>query len=100
MKKGLWIAIFMILIHLHLSKATTTWNNNDNLVGTDLESEFFFVSHGARMLYDVSQSLTGKTGNSNGAAVNCPQSQGYRSCLPSQNGSGPRQRCGDYTRTC
>ena len=52
------------------------------------------------MLYDVSQSVSGQTGNSNNAAVNCPESNGYRSCLPSQNGGGPNQNCGDYTRTC
>ncbi|XP_027359143.1 uncharacterized protein LOC113867845 [Abrus precatorius] len=111
MKKGLSLVLLIILIHLHLSKATT-WkmvNGNskgcvggteDCLVDIDLESEFSFGSHVARMLYDVSQSTTGRTGNRNGASVNCPQTQNYRSCLPSPNGGGPRQRCGDYTRTC
>ncbi|KAK7316283.1 hypothetical protein VNO77_35208 [Canavalia gladiata] len=111
MKNGFSLVLFIIVIHLHLSKATTAWkvvNGNHNggcgggdcLINMDLESEFSFGSHVARMLYDVSQSVTGRTGNNNGASVNCPQSQGYRNCLPSQNGGGPRQRCGDYTRTC
>ncbi|XP_061366521.1 uncharacterized protein LOC133309735 [Gastrolobium bilobum] len=115
MKKGLSLAFLVMLIHLHLSGATTSWkvvNGNhhkgcvggaaveDCLIGKDLESEFSLGSHTARMLYDFSQSVTGRSGNSNGGSVNCPQSRGYRSCLPSQNGGGPRQQCGDYTRTC
>lgn len=105
MKKGLTLAFLIIVIHLHLIKATSSWdlkgcNSEDCLIGYDLESEFSMSSHAARMLYDVSQSQTGRTGNSNGAAVNCQQKKGYRSCLPSANGSGSRQRCGDYNRAC
>ncbi|KAK7381234.1 hypothetical protein VNO78_33765 [Psophocarpus tetragonolobus] len=100
MKKGLSFVLVILLIHFHASIAATWKEVNDNLVTYDLESEFSFGSHVARMLYDVSQSVSGKTGNSNNQAVNCPQSNNYRSCLPSQNGGGPNQRCGDYTRNC
>jgi len=57
-------------------------------------------SHAARMLLDLSQTQTGRTGNNNGAAVKCPVLQGYRTCLPSQNGGGPNNRCGTYNRVC
>ncbi|KAJ1381955.1 hypothetical protein SESBI_44689 [Sesbania bispinosa] len=101
MKKGLSLALLIILIHLHLSKAIVKdCASEDCLIGYDLESEFSLSSHAARMLYDVSTSKAGKTGNKNGAAVNCRQSKGYRSCLPSRNGGGPNQRCGTFTRTC
>ncbi|KAK7370176.1 hypothetical protein VNO78_33768 [Psophocarpus tetragonolobus] len=67
--------------------------------GNDLESEFSFGSHVARMLYDVSQSMSGKTGNAENKAVRCPEKKNYRSCLPDPNGKGPRP-CGDYNRGC
>ncbi|KAJ1381956.1 hypothetical protein SESBI_44690 [Sesbania bispinosa] len=101
MKKGLSLAFLIILIHLHLCRATVKGcTSEDCLIGSNLESEFSLSSHAARMLYDVSTSQTGRTGNRNGAAVSCGQSQSSRSCLPSKNGGGPNQRCGDYTRTC
>jgi len=65
-----------------------------------LESEFSFGSHAARMLYDVSKSKSGKTGNQNNQAVDCPQTAPYRSCLPSKNGGGPNKNCAEYTRNC
>jgi len=52
------------------------------------------------MLYDVSQSQSGKTGNKNNKAVDCPIIKGYRSCVPSKNGGGPNKNCADYTRNC
>jgi len=52
------------------------------------------------MLYDVSLSVCGKTGNSNNKAVFCPELFSYRSCLPEPNGGGPRRFCADYTRGC
>ncbi|KAJ1382327.1 hypothetical protein SESBI_44331 [Sesbania bispinosa] len=101
MKKGLSLALLIILIHLHLSKAIVKdCTSEDCLIGYDMESEFSLSSHAARMLYDVSRSNTGRTGNRNGAAVNCGQSRSSRSCLPSRNGGGRRQKCGDYTRVC
>ncbi|TKY50170.1 hypothetical protein E2542_SST27626 [Spatholobus suberectus] len=99
MKKGLSFALLIILIHYEVAKGANCVTE-DCLIGNDLESEFSFGSHVARMLYDVSQSVTGKTGNGNNQAVNCPQSRGYRSCLPSQNGGGPNNRCNDYNRIC
>nr|ACU15723.1 unknown [Glycine max] len=103
MKKGLSFVLLLILVIIHYKVANANNNNcvtEDCLIGHSLESEFSFGSHVARMLYDVSQSVSGQTGNSNNAAVNCPESNGYRSCLSSQNGGGPNQNCGDYTRTC
>ncbi|KAG4914696.1 hypothetical protein JHK87_052253 [Glycine soja] len=88
MKKGLLIVLLIIQIHYNVV-----------VNGNELESEFSFDSHVARMLYDVSLSVSGKTGNRYNKAVRCPQSKGYRSCLPSRNGRrGPRQRCADFTR--
>ncbi|CAJ1947148.1 unnamed protein product [Sphenostylis stenocarpa] len=96
--KGLYFMLVIIVINFHLSMATP-WKEIDS-ISNDLESEFSFSSHVARMLYDVSQSLVGQTGNSDNQAVDCPQTDGYRSCLPSQNGGGPNKNCGDYTRDC
>ncbi|KAL9323540.1 hypothetical protein ACSQ67_008397 [Phaseolus vulgaris] len=96
--KGLFYLVLVItLIHFHLSMATP-WKEI-NSISSEVESEFLFGSHVARMLYDVSQSVSGQTGNSNNQAVDCPQSNGYRSCLPSQNGSSliPRLSCGTST---
>ena len=104
MKKGFSLVLLILLIQYN---NVVNANNNKNcvtedcLIGNkDLESEFYFGSHVARMLYDVSQSVSGKTGNKNNKAVNCPNKQGYRSCVPSKNGGGPKQSCGDYTRVC
>ncbi|KAK7371529.1 hypothetical protein VNO78_36408 [Psophocarpus tetragonolobus] len=99
MKKGLSFVLLILLIHYNVVKGKNC-DTEDCLIGYDLDSEFSFGSHVARMLYDVSQSVSGKTGNSNNQAVNCPQSNNYRSCLPSQNGGGPNQNCGQYTRNC
>lgn len=90
MKKGLLIVLLIIQIHYNVV-----------VNGNELESEFSFDSHVARMLYDVSVSVCGKTGNSYNKAVRCPQTLNYRSCLPSRNGRrGPRQCCGDFSRIC
>ena len=97
--KGLFYLVLVItLIHFHLSMATP-WKEI-NSISSEVESEFLFGSHVARMLYDVSQSVSGQTGNSNNQAVDCPQSNGYRSCLPSQNGGGANKNCADFTRNC
>ncbi|RZB46261.1 hypothetical protein D0Y65_050329 [Glycine soja] len=101
MNKGLSFVLLILLIHYNNVVNANNKNcvTEDCLIGNnDLESEFYFGSHVARMLYDVSQSVSGQTGNSNNKAVNCPQSNGYRTCLPSKNGGGPNQSCGDYTR--
>ncbi|XP_054816862.1 uncharacterized protein LOC129316457 [Prosopis cineraria] len=102
----------MMMVQADLSRATSSEKVNgsfttacghgsfDCVVGDDLEMEFPVDSRVARMLYDISQSTTSRTSNANQASVNCPQNQGYRSCLPSSNGGAPRQRCGDYTRSC
>ncbi|KAG4911741.1 hypothetical protein JHK87_052255 [Glycine soja] len=103
MNKGLSFVLLILLIHYNNVVNANNKNcvTEDCLIGNnDLESEFYFGSHVARMLYDVSQSVSGQTGNSNNKAVNCPQSNGYRTCLPSKNGGGPNQSCGDYTRVC
>ncbi|RDX89349.1 hypothetical protein CR513_28924, partial [Mucuna pruriens] len=92
MKKGVLFAVLILLIHYKVvngNKCAT----EDCLIGNHLESEFSFASHVARMLYDVGNSQTGQTGNSNNAAVKCPQSGSYRSCLPSQNGGGSNSNC-------
>ncbi|XP_020235738.1 uncharacterized protein LOC109815425 [Cajanus cajan] len=108
MKKGLLLA-FLVLVMIHDKLMMVNANSNkcvteDCLIGNhmemEMESEFWFGSHVARMLYDVSQSVNGQTGNRNNKAVNCPTSQNYRGCLPSQNGGGPNNRCGDYNRVC
>lgn len=96
--KGLYLVLVMTVIQFHLSMGTP-WKEMESM-SSDVESEFLFGSHVARMLYDVSQSTSGRTGNSNNQAVNCPQSNGYRSCLPSQNGGGANKNCDDYTRNC
>ncbi|MED6180121.1 hypothetical protein PIB30_007278 [Stylosanthes scabra] len=99
--KGLTLALILMIIFLCSSSSYGSYcGGGDCLIGSDLESEFSLSSHAARMLYDVSQSQTGRSSNRNGPSVNCPQNRGYRSCLPSQNGGGPRQNCGDYTRGC
>ncbi|MED6137336.1 hypothetical protein PIB30_064067 [Stylosanthes scabra] len=100
--KGFSLALILMIIFLCSSSSYGSYCGSgvDCLIGSDLESEFSLSSHAARMLYDVSQSQTGKTSNRNGPSVNCPKKRGYRSCLPSQNGGGPRQNCGDYTRVC
>ncbi|OIW12337.1 hypothetical protein TanjilG_32453 [Lupinus angustifolius] len=105
MKKIFFLLLLIILIHLHLTKAIPMKiNNNNKGCGEEcminMDEEFSLSSHaGARMLNDLSTSIVGKSGNSNGASINCPQSTGYRSCTPSKNG-GPTQQCGTYTRTC
>ena len=100
--KGLLLVLMIILIHYKVVNANYNkeCDTENCLIGNDLESEFSFGSRVARMLYDVSQSVSGKTGNSNNKAVNCTQTKDYRSCLPPKNGGGPNQRCGDYTRNC
>lgn len=105
MSKGtLSLLFFILLIQLHLNKTTSLkiggCNSEDCLINDDLESEFLLNSHVARMLLDQSQTQTGRTANNNGAAVKCPINTGYRSCLPSQNGGGPNNRCGTYNRVC
>ncbi|KAG4958669.1 hypothetical protein JHK87_035302 [Glycine soja] len=96
--KGLLIVLLFILIHY---KVVVNGNYNNVVIGNELETEFSFGSHVARMLYDLSVSVCGKTGNSYNKAVRCPQTLNYRSCLPSRNGRrGPRQCCGDFSRIC
>ncbi|KAK4280300.1 hypothetical protein QN277_011939 [Acacia crassicarpa] len=103
--------IMIVLVQADLSGATsekvnssftTMCGGGDCVIGgeLDLEAEFPVESRVVRMLYDITTSTTSRTGNQNQASVNCPQNQGYRSCLPSANGGAPRQRCGDYTRSC
>ncbi|KAL2335427.1 hypothetical protein Fmac_016640 [Flemingia macrophylla] len=99
MKKGLLLA-FVILMAAVVNGHKNCMTEDCLIGNNDLDSEFSFGSHVARMLYDVSQSVSGKTGNQNNQAVNCGQSSNYRSCLPSQNGGGPNSRCGDYNRIC
>ncbi|RHN50235.1 hypothetical protein MtrunA17_Chr6g0455271 [Medicago truncatula] len=94
MNKGVSLLFLILLIQLHLSKTTSLkikgCTSEDCLINNDLESEEFSMSsHAARMLLDLSQTQTGRNGNSNGAAVKCPINQAYRTCLPSQNGGGP-----------
>ncbi|BAU01369.1 hypothetical protein LR48_Vigan10g241300 [Vigna angularis] len=96
MKKGLWMVLVMIVIHSYYVVNA----NYEGFIGNNSESEFSFDSHVNRMLYDVSLSLCGKTGNSNNKAVLCPEFLSYRSCLPEPNGGGPRRFCADYTRGC
>ncbi|XP_028755934.1 uncharacterized protein LOC114715301 [Neltuma alba] len=107
----LTMMMMIILVQADLSRAnsekvngsfTTACGGSHCVIGDDfdLEVEFPVESRVARMLYDIRQSTTSRTGNRNQASVNCPQNQGYRSCLPPSNGGAPRQRCGDYTRTC
>ncbi|CAL5186039.1 unnamed protein product [Lathyrus oleraceus] len=105
MNKGTLSLLFLILlIQLHLSKTTSLkiggCTSEDCLINNDLESEFLMSSHVARMLLNQGQTQTGKTANNNGAAVNCPIVKGYRTCLPSQNGGGPNNRCGTFNRVC
>ncbi|KAK4280305.1 hypothetical protein QN277_011944 [Acacia crassicarpa] len=111
MKKTLSLIFFiwMILqVHADLSRAssgnlndsfTAECGSADCLIGDEVD-EFQMNSHVARMLFDVSNSITGRTPNRNQASVNCPQKQGYRTCLPSANGGAPKQKCGDYNRNC
>ncbi|KAK7370177.1 hypothetical protein VNO78_38026 [Psophocarpus tetragonolobus] len=94
MKKGLLFVLLITLIHYNVVNG----NHNNVVIGNEFESEFSFGSHVARMLYDVSLSVCGKTGNQFNHAVLCPERFSYRSCLPDPNGGGPRQRCGDYSR--
>ncbi|ESW23337.1 hypothetical protein PHAVU_004G038300 [Phaseolus vulgaris] len=96
MKKGLSLVLVMIVIHSYYVVNA----KYEGFIGNNLESEFSFDSHVSRMLYDVSLSVCGKTGNRNNKAVFCPELLGYRSCLPDANGGGPIQRCDDYTRGC
>ncbi|KAL1291625.1 hypothetical protein HN51_060163 [Arachis hypogaea] len=100
--KGFSLALVFMIIFLCSSSSYGNYceGGDDCLIGADLESEFSMSSHAARMLYDVSQSTTGKTSNRNGPSVDCPRKQGYRTCLPSRNGRGSNQNCGDYTRVC
>ncbi|XP_028758735.1 uncharacterized protein LOC114717708 [Neltuma alba] len=114
MKKTLsliFIMLMVLLVHADLSRATSGNLNHsftaecgsgDCLIGdeVDVVAEFQMNSHAARMLYDVSRSITGRTPNREQASVDCPQTQGYRTCLPTANGGAPRQKCGDYTRNC
>jgi len=105
MNKGVSLLFLILLIQLHLSKTTSLkikgCTSEDCLINNDLESEEFSMSsHAARMLLDLSQTQTGRSGNNNGAAVNCPIIHAYRTCLPSQNGGGPNNRCGIYNRVC
>lgn len=105
--------IMISLVQADLSVATSSEKVNisfnvvcggagDCVIGGDFdtEAEFPVETRVARMLYDLSQSTTLKTGNKNQASVNCPQSQGYRSCLPSSNGGSTRQQCNDFNRGC
>lgn len=101
------ISLIILLLHVDVIVAIP-WKTNAT-VGAHLvhtrhwedEEEFSFSSHFGRVLYDVSQSVSGKTGNKGQPATpNCPKVQNYRSCLPNPNGGGPRKRCADYTRTC
>ncbi|CAJ1947142.1 unnamed protein product [Sphenostylis stenocarpa] len=96
MQKGLYLVLVMILIHSY----DVVNANFEGFIGNNMEPEFSFDSHVTRMLYDVSLSVCGKTGNSNNKAILCPELLSYRSCLPDPNGGGPRQRCADYTRGC
>ncbi|XP_028773769.1 uncharacterized protein LOC114730824 [Neltuma alba] len=114
MKKTLSLIFLMLMIlqvHADLSRATSGNLNHsftaecgsgDCLIGGEVDevAEFQMNSHAARMLYDVRRSLTGRTPNRDQASVDCPQKQGYRTCLPSANGGPPKQKCGDYTRNC
>ncbi|CAK8533401.1 unnamed protein product [Lathyrus sativus] len=105
MNKGTLSLLFLILlIQLHLSKTISLkiggCSSEDCLINDDLESEFLMSSHVARMLLDQSQTQTGRTANNNGAAVKCGTIKAYRTCLPSQNGGGPNNRCGTYNRVC
>lgn len=94
----------IVLFHIDVSIATPWKSETTNTTMLNLnmwdEQEFSLDSHFGRILYDVSQSVTGKTSNRGQPASNCPRVQNYRSCLPNPNGGGPRQRCGDYTRRC
>ncbi|KAK7365023.1 hypothetical protein VNO80_13774 [Phaseolus coccineus] len=99
MIKGLSLVLLILLIHHNLVNATNCVTE-DCVIGNDLESEFSFGFHTSRMLYDVSLSVQGYTGNRNYQAVNCPKAQAYRSCLPSQNGGGPNKNCDETTRNC
>ncbi|KAE9612611.1 hypothetical protein Lalb_Chr06g0174901 [Lupinus albus] len=103
MKNTLFLPLLMILILLHLSNAIPMKINKKGCGEEciiNINEEFSLSSHaGARILYDLSTSINGKTANSNGASINCPQSTGYRSCTPSKN-EGPTQKCGTYTRIC
>ncbi|KAF7822390.1 uncharacterized protein G2W53_027845 [Senna tora] len=107
----LFLLSLILLLQADLSIATSGMLNGnstaacggsvDCLIGEEWEAaEFPMNSHIARMLYNIRQSTTGRTGNPNQASVNCPQTKGYRSCLPSKNGGPPKQSCGDYTRNC
>jgi hypothetical protein len=104
MKKCVSLLFLILLIQLHLHKTTSLKVNDcvseDCLINNDFDSEFSMSSHAARMLLDLSQTQTGRTGNENGAAVKCTILKGYRSCLPSKNGGGPNNRCGTYNRVC
>lgn len=115
MKKTLSLVFFMLWmilqVHTDLSIATSDNINNtitgactsgDCLIGDEIGDveEFQMNSHEGRLLFDVSNSITGRTPNRNQASVNCPQKQGYRTCLPPANGGPPRQKCGDYSRNC
>ncbi|RDX68995.1 hypothetical protein CR513_51951, partial [Mucuna pruriens] len=92
MKKVVYFAVLILVIQQRVINGNKC-GTEDCLIGKDLESEFSFGSHVARMLYQVGNSVTGQTGNNNNAAVKCPQSQSYRSCLPSKNGGDPNKRC-------
>ncbi|KAI9112962.1 hypothetical protein K1719_016076 [Acacia pycnantha] len=105
------IMIIIVLVQADLSGATsekvngsftTVCSGGDCVIGSefDLEAQFPVESRVVRMLYDIRRSTTSRTGNQNQASVNCPQDQGYRSCLPSSNGGARIQRCSDFTRNC
>nr|KYP46655.1 hypothetical protein KK1_031752 [Cajanus cajan] len=102
MKKSLFFVFLILVIHDKVIMVINANNcvTEDCLIGNDMDSEFSFGSHVARMLYDVSQSVNGQTGNQNNKAVDCPPTQNYRSCLPPKNKGGPNKRCSDYKRDC
>lgn len=105
MKKGIFLLFLIVLFQFNLSKSSSLkvkgCTSEDCLINNDFDSEeFSFSSHVARMLYEGSQSQTGKTANNNAASVKCPTNQGYRSCLPTATGGTPNYRCATYTRGC
>ncbi|CAL5186040.1 unnamed protein product [Lathyrus oleraceus] len=102
MNKGSLSLLFLILLtQLHLNKTTSLkvkgCASEDCFFNNNLKSEEFSMnSHAARVLLNLSQTQNGGPG----PAVICPNVQGYRTCLPSQNGGGPNNRCGTYNRVC
>lgn len=114
MKKAISLAFLMmsliIVFHIDVSRAIP-WKANATYKGCDAtiedclipnhweEAEFSLNSHVGRMLFDVSQTVSGNYAKNGQPAIDCQHNRNYRSCLPSPNGGGPRQRCGDYTRS-